>query len=396
METSPTARQIAIIGAGIGGLTAALALAHAGHKVEIFERAASLHEAGAGVQLSPNASRVLHHLGLEEALRPHVFVPQATEFRHYKSGAMLATAPLGAAVEAAYGAPYYHIHRGDLQRVLLDAVDATNAVMHSGCAVTGVASDDDGVTLRADDTAHRADTVIGADGIHSATREALWGADAPRFTGNVAWRFLVPTESLPENMIAPTATAWWGPGKHVVHYYVRGGGLVNCVCLVEQNDWTHEGWTQRGDKQELQQHFTDWHDIIGTLLDKADPENFYKWALYDRAPMPQWGNGRVSLLGDAAHPMLPYVAQGAAQAIEDAAVLTRCLNEGADSAAALAAYEQLRRPRTARIQAASRRNARVFHLSGVAAWMRNRLVGRASRGVMHEIFSYDALDGLDA
>ena len=388
--------NILLVGGGIGGLTAALCLAKQGFNVRLFEQSSEFLEAGAGIQLSPNCARVLHYLGLEQALRQHAFFPQATQFRHWSSGSVIGETSLGDAAVEKFGAPYYHMHRGDLLRVLVDAATAEpNITLQLGAKVTGVENNSAGVRLSVNDQLVAGDTLVGADGIHSQIRRSLWGDEAPSFTGNVAWRALVPVERLPKNLILPMSTAWWGPGKHFVHYYVRGGSLVNCVCVVEKDGWEVESWTTPGDPAELLKDFSGWHDDIQQLLAHADQDSLYKWALFDREPMSKWGQGPVTLLGDACHPTLPFMAQGAAMAIEDAAVLAGCLSQGGAGdtiESKLQAYEALRRPRTAGIQAGSRRNAKVFHLSGVKAWLRNRAVRAAGSRAMDKLYSYNALE----
>ena len=196
----------------------------------------------------------------------------------------------------------------------------------------------------------------------------------------------------PTDLIRPVATAWWGPGKHFVHYYVRRGELVNCVGVVEKTGWEVESWTERGDHDEFAADFAGWHDDVRGLIDNADRNSLYKWALHDREPMPQWGEGRVTLLGDACHPMLPFMAQGAAMAIEDAAVLAVCLACDQDVAAALQRYEGLRLDRTARAQNGSRRNATLFHLAGFRAWLRNRVTRRVAARTTDGLYRYNALE----
>ncbi len=416
-------REILIAGGGIGGLTAALCLAGAGLRVSVFERAREFGEIGAGIQLSPNCTRVLHHLGLAAALGEHAFLPQATEFRSWKTARLINSIPLGETVRKRYGFPYYHMHRGDLLRVLVAAVRrCPNIVLHLAAPVEGISQVVDGcpsrfsfptdtaapvatrspepvsgardagrVCLRVAGRSRFGDALVGADGIHSRVRLALFDAERAAFTGNVAWRALVPAERVPRDLQKPVGTVWWGPGGHVVCYFVRGGALLNCVCVVEKTGWEVESWTERGDQDELKNDFAGWHPSIQVLIDNADRDSLYKWALHDRPPLPCWSSGAVTLLGDACHPTLPFQAQGAAMAIEDAAVLANCLSTNADIGTALQRYEALRRDRTAAVQIGSRRNARVFHLRGTKAWLRNRVARRVGHRVMHNLFAYDAV-----
>ena len=387
-------RRLIIAGGGIGGLTAALCLAQRDFSVLVLEQAAQFSTAGAGIQLSPNCSRVLHHLGLEAGLRGKGFLPEGTQFRDWRSGRVITESVLGSEIAERYGAPYYHIHRGDLIDVLFEAARAhphielrVNArVEHFETVRAG-----SGVQVRSAGTTELAAGLIGADGIHSKVRQDLWGEQQPLFTGNVAWRMLVPAARLPAGMVRPMSTVWWGPSKHFVHYYVAGGEFVNCVCVVEKSGWQVESWTELGDVGELRADFVGWHADIQTLIAQADPSVLYKWALFDRPPMPHWGKGNVTLLGDACHPTLPFMAQGAAMAIEDAAVLAACLGADQSVANGMQRYEGVRRKRAAGIQQGSRRNAKVFPLSGIPAWLRNRGAARARRGTMDGLFRYDPL-----
>lgn len=385
-------RPVLVAGGGIGGVTAALCLAQQGFDVQIFEQAPVVAEIGAGIQLSPNSTRVLHDLGLETALLRTAFVPEGVEMRDWKSGKVLTSTPLGASVRASYGFPVYHMHRADLMDALLDTARAEPRItLHVDARVERVVQTPDAVAIEAGGVRHAGAVLVGADGIHSTTRAALFGAEAATFTGCVAWRALVRADRLPKGLVRPMGTAWWGPGKHFVHYYVRRGELVNCVCIVEKDGWEVESWTERGDHAELKRDFVDWHPDLQTLIDAIDADTCFKWALFDRPPMRRWSEGRVTLLGDACHPTLPFLAQGAAMAVEDGAVLARCLAQGSDVAASLARYESLRRERTARIQAGSRRNATLFHLRGIRASLRNLVIGRMSRRILHGLYSYDAL-----
>ena len=385
--------RVLIAGGGIGGLTTALCLAQQGFEVDLFEQAGEFGEIGAGLQLSPNCSRVLHTLGLEAALSECAFLPEATQFRGWRNGKVIAENQLGSSVREQYGAPYYHVHRGDLLRLLVVAAhEQPSIALHNNSRVSDISQTEQGVTLKIDSSEHHGDVLIGADGIHSAVSAALWGDQQPRFTGNIAWRAMVPTARLPKGLIRPMSTAWWGPHKHFVHYYVRSGELINCVCVVEKKGWEIESWTETGDHAELKADFAGWHTDIQQLIDNMDPTSLFKWALHDREPMTQWSNGRATLLGDACHPTLPFMAQGAAMAIEDAAVLARCLADGDAVTTALERYESLRKARTAGIQKGSRRNATVFHLSGVKAWMRNRAVRAAGSRTMDRLYAYNPLE----
>ncbi len=398
LATTDSPRNIGVVGGGIGGLTAALCLARAGHNVQVFEQTDESVATGAGIQVSPNAARVLHHLGLQDALMTKGFLPKATQMRSWRSGRVISETTLGDVALERYGAPYYHIHRADLMDMLVSAVSAEPTIrLNVSSKITNFSQDATGVRLVAGEHEHQVDLLIGADGIHSSVRACLWGDQQADFTGNVAWRMLVPVNRLPEGLIAPNATVWWGPGKHFVHYLVRGGDYVNCVCVVEKAEWQAESWVAAGSMSELQADFAGWHDTIQQLLDQTDDGTLFKWGLFDRAPMRTWGIDRVSLLGDACHPTLPFMAQGAAMAIEDAAVLANCFSNGADVVAALRRYEDLRKARTAGVQRGSRRNATVFHLSGLKAWLRDRAASKAGKHSMDRLYRYDPLTvGLDA
>lgn len=398
--------EVLIVGGGIGGLTAALCLAAQGHVVQVFEQAPVIAEAGAGIQLSPNATCVLFHLGLQSQLASVAFIPQRTEIRDWRSGRLISSNVLGDTIREQYGFPYLHVHRGDLIGVLEQAVRRESRItLHVGRRVDTVRQDGNAVSIVADDKSIDADILIGADGIRSVVREALFGPERATFTGNVAWRMLIPVSDLPADLVPPVAGVWWGPGRHFVHYYVRRGALVNCVCVVEQDGWTVESWTEPGNPEELRDAFAGWHPTIQTLIGAARRGSLFKWALFDRPPMPAWSHGRITLLGDACHPTLPFMAQGAAMAIEDSAVLAACVtqggvtqggvHQGGDVPAALEHYAQLRRTRTAGIQLGSRRNATVFHLSGVKAWLRDRAAGTAAKGQLDGIFRYNALRAHD-
>jgi salicylate hydroxylase len=385
--------KVLVVGGGIGGLTAALCLAMRGWAVEVFEQAEIFSETGAGIQLSPNCTHVLHHLGLEPVLRSIGFLPEGTEFRHWRHGEIIAESLLGDVAVKRYGSPYYHVHRGDLLAALVEAAsEHPKIALCPGSEVESVSQSGHEATLVANDCRHSADFIVGADGIHSIVRASLWGSDQASFTGNVAWRALVPAAQLPAGLIRPVSTAWWGPGAHFVHYYVRQGELVNCVCVVEADDWWTESWTEPGELAELKCAYAGWHPDLQLLIDNMDPASLFKWALHDRAPLSQWGRERITLLGDACHPTLPFMAQGAAMAIEDAAVLAGCMAGDQNIEQNLGRYEALRKPRTAAIQRGSRRNARLFHQRGIRAWLRNRAVRAAGDRVMDRLYAYNPLE----
>jgi salicylate hydroxylase len=352
--------SVAVIGGGIGGLTAALSLLRAGFDVGVYERAGQLTEVGAGVQISPNASRVLHGLGLADELARTGVKPLAWHQRRWDDGRTLLRTPLAEPLEATFGYPHYQMHRADLLAALAAAIPAER--VHLGHRLVDVIDRGDRVEGRfANGAVVDADVLIGADGIHSVVRAVLFGPDEPRFTGCVAYRGLVPASRLRELPLEVTAQVWMGPERHFVHYFVSQRSLVNFVAITEQDTWTSESWTARGEVAAAIAAFEGWHPQVRTILGSVD-ETFI-WGLFDRPPLERWSDGRVTLLGDACHPMLPFMAQGAAQAIEDGATLTACL-AGADShvAAALSRYEQVRRPRASRLQALSTANKSRFHL----------------------------------
>jgi salicylate hydroxylase len=351
--------RIALVGGGIGGLTAALALSRKGFEIHVFEQSSELSEIGAGIGISPNAVKVLRALGLEQALRARGFESQAIAGRDWTTARASFDISLQGA-EARFGAPHVQIHRADLIDILANAA-ASACDIHLNSRCIAVSSWGDTARLAFDDERRETfDLVVGCDGIRSQVRAALHGADVPRFTGNVCWRALIATTNLPPGHVQPHTTLWTGAGGHVVTYFVRGGALVNVVAVREMADWVEESWSVAADARELVNAFPDVHGDLRTLLERAD--DCFKWGLFDREPLPAWSSGRVTLLGDAAHPMLPFLGQGAAMAIEDAYVLARELARSRESiAGALRAYEAERIPRTATVQLAARDQASVLH-----------------------------------
>lgn len=394
--------NIIISGGGIGGLTAALCAVHFGHQVTVLERASALGEVGAGIQVPPNAMKVFKKLALDEALAAIGFRPQAIEARMGMSGREVFHIPLAEAAEARWGAPYLHIHRADYIAVLENALRArTGNAVRLAAQVTGYRQSGDKVIVDlADGSAIEGDVLLGADGIHSPVRAHMLGDDKPIFTGNLAWRATVPLEKLGDDAPHPTACAWMCAGKHCVTYRLRRGALANFVGVVERDDcskesWPAESWKQRGTRQEALADFAGWHKTIRRILSEAD--ELYRWALFDRAPLKTWVDGRVALLGDAAHPMLPFMAQGAAMAVEDAWVVAEKLAHGDNVNQALKSYQEKRYTRASAMQAGSRANAKTFHKRGAVAqfltygpmWLAGKTVPRLIHARQDALYGYD-------
>lgn len=353
--------KVIISGAGVGGLTAALCFLQHGAEVAVLERAPALGEVGAGIQVPPNAMKVFQALGVDDALADIAFRPEALEARMGQSGLKLFNIPVANAAIDRWGAPYLHIHRADYIAVLHEALRAKSPdALHLGAEIVGFQQTANAVSAQLADGRHiNGDVLIGSDGIHSPIRAAMLGDDKPVFTGNVAWRAVVPMEKLGNLAPRPTACVWMGPGKHCVTYRLRRGELANFVGVVERDDWTIESWNERGTKAEALADFDGWHPTITRILNEA--EELYRWALFDRAPLAKWADGRVALMGDAAHPMLPFMAQGAAMAVEDAWTLAQQLALTENAPRALQNYQSLRLARASRVQALSRANAKTFH-----------------------------------
>ena len=385
--------SVAIIGGGIGGLSAALSLLDAGLDVHVYERARTISEIGAGIAVSPNATRILSRLGLGPALARSGMKTLAWHDRRWDDGRTLLCSPLDGVMEAAFGFPLYHMHRADLIDALLRALPPER--VHTGHTFRTAVERGNHVEAEFENGAHiRANAIVGADGIHSTVRQMLFGPEEPRFTGCVAYRGLVPAERVAHLNLERTAQIWMGPGKHFVHVYVRND-LVNFVAVVEQDAWMKESWSERGDVADALAAFEGWHPQVRAILGAVD--DTYLWGLFDRKPMASWSVGRMTLLGDACHPMLPFKAQGAAQAIEDGATLAACLSETGvrDIPAALRRYETLRLARTARVQGDSEANKTRHHLpDGPAQQARDAEMARGGTDFSAEAVAW--LYGFDA
>jgi len=350
-----------IIGAGIGGLAAAAALRQRGIAVEVYEQAERFARVGAGIQQSPNAVKVHRGLGIEDRLRQVAFAPASSLNRDAGAGRITNDHPLGKAVEMRYGAPYLTLHRGDLHEALASLVPAE--CVHLGKELVGIDAHGDRVGLTfADGSEVAAEAVIGADGVHSLVRDHITTPQPPRFVGRLAYRTTFPASLLRDVEIGPSRTKWWGEDRHIVIYFVTQARdeVYFTTSQPERADWiTKESWSTKGDLGELQAAFADFHPDVRAVL-AAAPE-VHKWGIFERDPLPRWSRNRVALLGDACHPMTPYMASGAAMALEDAVVLARCLVALDDPAAAFRLYEATRKPRTSAVQTGSSANT----------WMRN-------------------------
>ncbi|MEM0945215.1 MAG: FAD-dependent monooxygenase, partial [Pseudomonadota bacterium] len=335
-----------IAGGGIAGMAAGLALARAGWGVDVYEAAEAQGEVGAGLQLSPNAAKALVAWNILPAVEAKASRPEVAELLDHRTGLPIYRAPLGEAAERRWGAPYLHVHRADLLEALTEAALSEGVALHLGQRAARHVDYPTHVSLHLEGADPvDGDLLIGADGIRSALRRALSPEEAPNFSGQVAWRALIPAERLPDP-VEPNATVWAGPGRHLVVYRLRQGALVNIVAVVERIDWAEETWVTPGDPDELRAAFAGWHPRVEALLAAVD--ECYLWGLYDRPAQPRWAEGRLALIGDAAHPMLPFMAQGAAMALEDAVALARHLDR-AEIAPALTAWEAERWPRVTRV-----------------------------------------------
>jgi salicylate hydroxylase len=351
----------------MGGLTAANALRMKGFEVTIFEQAPALGEIGAGINITPNAVKVMRALEIDQKVLAISCEPQAHLLRSWKSGRILHRAPISGAYERNLGAGYWMAHRADLHLLLRQQLPDSCIRLNSKC--TGVrSSKTEAVITLADGSELDFDAVIGADGINSVVRASLYGPEYPRFTGNICWRGTVPVEAMPSGHISRDLHVWLGPKGHVVIYHVRGGRMVNFIAHYEADDWRSESWVQQVDSREPLTAYAEWNQEILTLF--AACTTCYKWAQYDREPLQQWTKGRVTLLGDSAHPMLPNLAQGAAMAFEDSYILAGAVALEPDIEGALKLYEAHRRPRTTRVQLESRARAQVNHLTSPLARLR--------------------------
>jgi 2-polyprenyl-6-methoxyphenol hydroxylase-like FAD-dependent oxidoreductase len=365
-------QPIQIIGAGIGGLSAAVALARKGFAVSVHERAAQLREAGAGIQLGPNAFRAFEHLGLHQAMERIAFAPPALVLMDSPTGEEICRQELGLPFLTRFGHPYRVGYRADVQKVLLDAVReyGDRITLHLGSEIRAFSQEDDGVLLTGPQGQRvPGAAVIGADGLWSAMRSSLLQDGQPRTPGHVAYRAVLPIAKAPPGLLSDTVQVWVGPEHHLVCYKLRSGTLFNIVAIFHSNRY-QQGWDNSADPEELFCAFATACPRVQQFLRLV--ETWRMWVLCDRDPTPGWSVGHATLLGDAAHPTLPYLAQGACMAIEDAVCLANCLEQTDDIAAGLQDYEHMRLPRTAQVQRLSRQMGVINHASGAARESRNK------------------------
>lgn len=363
--------KIIIVGAGIAGLTSALCLRQAGHDVTILEQASALEDIGAGIQLSPNALYVLNVLGISDTLASKADIPSELSIRDFKSGIRLLNQKMGSTFYHRYGASYWHCHRADLIEALFTSSQKAGVQILFNEKTTSYEETTETCNVKTlSGKSFSADFLVGADGISSKIRTTLLSNSMVDFTGQIAWRGLVPTERL-ETQPSEGVSVWVGPGKHFVSYRLRHASLMNFVAVEERDEWTEENWKLSGDVEKLRGAFEGWDDPVQDILQGCDET--YLWGLFDRHPPKTWHSARVILIGDACHPILPFMAQGAAMAIEDAYVLAATLKNNTSIAATFKLFQQQRQKRIKRIYDISRRNAALYHASGVKAVARNIL-----------------------
>lgn len=389
--------RIGIIGGGIGGVALAASLLQRGFEVRLFERAGAFGEIGAGIQMTPNAVKVMRELGLMDRMLEAGFLPNALVGHNWRTGREIFRTPLKEVCPTLYGAPFIHIHRADLHHALASLVPDEVPTFSTSC--TDVSWEGEtAVATFADGSSFEADLIVGADGVRSVVRSKLFGAEEALFTGNMCYRAVVPTGGVVD-YVDPDGSFWLGPHGHIVTYYVKGGTAVNIVAVAETDAWVEESWNAPSSNEEMLASYQGWHPNVEKLFSQV--EEVYRWGLFDRDPMKSWSKGRVTLLGDAAHPMLPFLSQGAAMAIEDAYVLAASLDaHGADYSSAFRDYEAERLPRTSRVQLEARERGRTYHLPSAFSqakrdfvyWLRGLINPQTTGLKANWVYEYNATD----
>jgi len=351
-----------IIGAGIGGLSLALALQRLNQKVLVFEKVPDIREVGAGVMLTPNATRSLECLGVLKEIERDATLPKKTVVRHYETGEEMSTTDLGDGFTKKYGHPYYNVHRVNIHSSLYNSVKRNDMncikVNHE---LVDLCQSESSVSAKFNNNlVAEGEFLIGCDGIHSSVRKIIRASSNPNYTGNLAWRGLMPVESLPLHQRGPEINIWIGPNKHIVEYTVKSGRFKNYVAISNVKDWHEEGWAVRSSIDQALAEFKDWHSDVRNIISATPQDECYKWGLFDRNPLSTWSENRVTILGDAAHPMLPFMAQGAAMSIEDAIILSRCFVKYEHPKKIFESYENERIDRTAWCQLQSREAGQLF------------------------------------
>lgn len=379
--------SISVVGAGLAGLTLVLALQKSGFRPKIYEQSPFLSEIGAGIMLTPNSTRILNHLGLKTQLLERSLQPENNFLHDHMTDRVINRSDLGMRAFGAAGNPFCTIHRADLHSILSDAVRAQDPdCIKLDYSLMNLSDEGQDVRMEFENGAVvRSDIVIGSDGIHSVIRNKLFDASRPVFTGNVAWRGVVDNSDPAYCMKPSDMGNWIGPGRNVVVYPLRGGKELNYVAISERDTWVEEGWNVQSSAEELVQEFAGWSERMLAMFASTPSEKCFKWGLFDREPMPQIVAGRIALMGDAAHPMLPFLAQGSAMGIEDAIVIARCLSCFPDAVEALAAYQKTRTARTGWVQNQAREVRRLLH----ARSSEKELVAREERS--RKIYGYNAV-----
>ncbi|MES2260907.1 MAG: 3-hydroxybenzoate 6-monooxygenase [Pseudomonadota bacterium] len=373
MSTNNEALPFLIAGGGIGGFATALCLARLGHKVRLFEQAREIREIGAGIQIGPNAFHMFERLGLTAAVRAKASMPRTLTMMDGITGEQVTSIPLDEAFIERFKYPYALIHRADLHRIFVDACAATSGIdVVTGVKVSGYTDNGPSVVLHTDGGDHAGQALIGADGLWSTIRARIVGDGAPRVSGHIAYRAVLPAAEVPEQLRTNSMTLWAGAKTHLVQYPLRNGELYNLVAVFHSDKYV-EGWDTHGDPDELKLRFRDAAPPVKALLEKID--SWRMWVLCDRDPVKNWSSGKVTLLGDAAHPMLQYMAQGACMAIEDAVVLAEEVERAAgDHAAAFLRYQERRYLRTGKVQMSARLYGEFYHAAGVGRELRNQFL----------------------